>query len=84
MINLTLAQEMPIITQFETGLEFQEVQGGDTVVDGSTGLAGIKSGQKVINDGLVYQASDSALPVIVASYSSHLEVTAGRNLQLYS
>ena len=61
-----------------------EVQGGDTVVDGSTGLAGIKSGQKVINDGVVYQASDSALPVIVAAYSSHLEVTAGRNVQLYS
>jgi hypothetical protein len=57
-----------------------EVQGGDTVVDGTTGLAGIKSGQKLINDGLVYQASDSAVPVIVAAYSSHLEVTSGQNI----
>jgi hypothetical protein len=54
------------------------LQGGDTVVDGSTGLVGIKSGQKVINDGVVYQASDSCVPVIIAAYSSHLEVTAGR------
>ena len=61
-----------------------EVAGGDTVVDGSTGLVGIKSGQKVINDGVVYQASDSCVPVIIAAYSSHLEVTAGRNVQLYS
>ena len=61
-----------------------EVAGGDTVVDGSTGLVGVKSGTKVINDGLVYQSGDSCIPVIVAAYSSHLEVTAGRNIQLYS
>ena len=61
-----------------------EVQGGDTVADGSNGLAGVKSGTKVINDGLVYQSGDSCIPVIVAAYSSHLEVTAGRNVQLYS
>ena len=61
-----------------------EVQGGDTVADNTTGLAGIKSGQKVINDGLVYQSSDSCVPVIVAAYSSHLEITAGRNVNLYS
>jgi hypothetical protein len=64
-----------------------EVQGGDTVVDGTTGLAGIESGKKVINDGLVYQASDSCAPVIVTAYSSyysHLEVTAGRNVNSYS
>ena len=30
-----------------------EVSGGDTVVDGSTSLAGIKSGQKILYDGLV-------------------------------
>ena len=45
---------------------------------------GVKTDRKVINDGLVYQASDSAVPVIVAAYSSHLEVTAGRNVNLYS
>ena len=61
-----------------------EVQGGDTVADGTTGLVGVKTDRKVINDGLVYQASDSAVPVIVAAYSSHLEVTAGRNVNLYS
>ena len=61
-----------------------EVQGGDTVADGSTGLAGIKSGQKVLNDGLVCQKSDECLPVIIAAYSSHLEVTAGRNVQFFS
>jgi hypothetical protein len=61
-----------------------EIAGGDEVVNGSTGLAGIKSGQKVINDGLVYQAGDSCIPVFITAYSSHLEVTAGRNVQLYS
>ena len=61
-----------------------EVLGGDTVVDASTGLAGIKSGQKVTNDGLVCQKDDSCTPVIVAAYSSHLEITAGRNINLYS
>jgi hypothetical protein len=61
-----------------------EVQGGDTVVDGSTGLVGVKSGTKVINDGLVFQNAESCTPVIVAAYSSHLEVTSGRNIQLYS
>ena len=61
-----------------------EVQGGDTVSDGSTGLAGVKAGQKILNDGLVYQSGDSNLPVIIAAYSSHLEVTAGRNIQLFS
>ena len=61
-----------------------EVQGGDTVSDGSTGLAGVKAGQKILNDGLVYQSGDSNLPVIIAAYSSHLEVTSGRNIQLFS
>ena len=50
----------------------------------TTGLAGIKSGQKVLNDGLVCQKSDECLPVIIAAYSSHLEVTAGRNVQFFS
>jgi hypothetical protein len=61
-----------------------KVQGGDTAVDGTTSLAGIKSGQRVINDGLVYQASELCVPVLVAAYSSHLEVIAGRNVNLYS
>jgi hypothetical protein len=61
-----------------------EVAGGDTVVDGSTGLVGVKSGTKIINDGVVYQSGDCCIPVIIATYSSHLEVTAGRNVQLYS
>ena len=61
-----------------------EVIGGDTVADASTGLAGVKSGQKILNDGVVCQSGDSCLPVIIAAYSSHLEVTAGRNIQLYS
>ena len=61
-----------------------EIIGGDTVSDGSAGLAGIKSGQKILNDGLVFQKSDSCLPVVIAAYSSHLEITAGRNIQLYS
>ena len=30
-----------------------EVSGGDTVADGLTGLGGVKSGQKIKNDGLV-------------------------------
>ena len=58
-----------------------EVVGGDTVSDGSNGLAGIKSGQKILNDGLVCQSGDSCLPVVIAAYSSHLEITAGRNVQ---
>jgi len=61
-----------------------EVVGGDPVSDGTTGLVGIKSGQKILNDGTVCQSGDSCLPVIIAAYSSHLEVTAGRNVQLYS
>jgi hypothetical protein len=61
-----------------------EVIGGDTVSDGSTGLVGIKSGTKILNDGLVCQKSDECLPVIIAAYSSHLEVTAGRNVQFFS
>ena len=61
-----------------------EVIGGDTVADASTGLAGVKSGQKILNDGVVCQSGDSCLPVIIAAYSSHLEVTAGSNIQLYS
>jgi hypothetical protein len=61
-----------------------EIAGGDTVVDGSTGLVGIKTSQKVINDGVVCQKDDSCLPVVIAAYSSHLEVTAGRNIQLFS
>jgi hypothetical protein len=61
-----------------------EVQGGDAVVDLSGGLVGVKSGTKIINDGVVYQSGDSCIPVIVAAYSSHLEVTAGRNVQLFS
>jgi len=58
-----------------------EVVGGDTVSDGSNGLAGIKSGQKILNDGTVFQNGDSCLPVVIAAYSSHLEITAGRNVQ---
>ncbi len=61
-----------------------EVQGGDTVVDLSGGLIGVKTGNKVINDGVVYQSGDACTPVVIAAYSSHLEVTAGRNIQLYS
>jgi hypothetical protein len=61
-----------------------EVVGGDPVSDGTTGLVGIKSGQKILNDGTVCQSGDSCLPVIIAAYSSHLEVTAGRNIQLFS
>jgi hypothetical protein len=61
-----------------------EVVGGDPVSDGTTGLAGMKSGQKISNDGTVCQSGDSCLPVVIAAYSSHLEVTAGRNIQLYS
>ena len=61
-----------------------EVSSGDTVLDLSGGLVGVKSGTKIINDGVVYQSGDSCIPVIVAAYSSHLEVTAGRNVQLYS
>ena len=33
-----------------------EVSGGDIVADGSTGLEGVKSGQKIKNDGLVFQS----------------------------
>jgi len=58
-----------------------EVIGGDTVSDATNGLAGIKSGQKILNDGLVCQKDDSCLPVVIAAYSSHLEITAGRNVQ---
>jgi hypothetical protein len=61
-----------------------EIIGGDTVSDGSNGLAGIKSGQKILNDGLVFQKSDSCIPIVVAAYSSHLEITSGRNIQLFS
>jgi hypothetical protein len=61
-----------------------EIIGGDTVSDGSTGLVGIKSGTKILNDGVVCQKNDSCLPVVIAAYSSHLEVTAGRNIQLFS
>ena len=61
-----------------------EIIGGDTVSDGSTGLVGIKSSTKILNDGLVYQKSDLCLPVVIAAYSSHLEITAGRNIQLFS
>lgn len=62
-----------------------EVQGGDTVADiSNNAIAGIKSGQKIINDGNVFQSGDSCLPVVIAAYSSHLEVTAGRNINLYS
>jgi hypothetical protein len=61
-----------------------EVIGGDTVSDGSTGLVGIKSSTKILNDGLVYQKNDLCLPVVIAAYSSHLEITAGRNIQLFS
>jgi hypothetical protein len=57
---------------------------GDTVVDGTTGLVGIRSGSKILNDGNVFQKADSCLPVVIAAYSSHLEITAGRNIQLYS
>ena len=57
-----------------------EIIGGETVSDGSTGLAGIKSGQKILNDGTVYQSGDSCLPVVIAAYS-HLEITSGRNVQ---
>ena len=62
-----------------------EIIGGDTVADlSNNAIAGIKSGQKIINDGVVCQLSDSCLPVVIAAYSSHLEVTAGRNVDLYS
>ena len=61
-----------------------QIDGGDTVADGSNRLAGIKSGQKILNDGLVCQSGDSCLPVVVAAYSSHLEITAGRNVQPHS
>jgi hypothetical protein len=61
-----------------------EIVGGDNVSDGTTGLVGIKSGTKILNDGLVCQKNDSCLPVVIAAYSSHLEVTAGRNIQLFS
>ena len=61
-----------------------EFVGGDTVSDGTNGLVGIKSGQKILNDGLVYQSGDSCLPIVVAAYSSQLEVASGRNVQLYS
>jgi hypothetical protein len=61
-----------------------EILGGDTVSDGTTGLAGVNSGQKVLNDGLIFQKSDSCIPIVIAAYSSHLEVTAGINVQLYS
>ena len=40
--------------------------------------------KKILNDGLDCQSGDSCLPVVVAAYSSHLGVTAGRNVQLYS
>ena len=40
--------------------------------------------KKTKNDGLVCQSGDSCLPVVVASYSSHLEIASGRNVQLYS
>ena len=39
-----------------------EIVGSDTVSDGSTGLAGVKAGQKILNDGLVCQSGDSCLP----------------------
>ena len=61
-----------------------EIIGGDTVSDGTNGLAGIKSGQKILNDGVVFQKSDSCIPIVVAAYSSHLEITSGRNIQLFS
>jgi hypothetical protein len=61
-----------------------EIFGGDTVSDGTNGLAGIKSGQKILNDNTVCKSSDACLPVVIAAYSSHLEVTAGRNIQLFS
>jgi len=61
-----------------------EVVGGDTVVDGTTGLVGIRSNSKILNDGNVFQKADSCLPVVIAAYSSHLEVTSGRNIQLFS
>ena len=59
-----------------------EVAGGDTDVDISGGLVGVKSGTKETNDGLVCQKVDPCMPVVIAAYSSHLEVTAGRNVQL--
>ncbi len=61
-----------------------DVIGGDTVSNGSTGLAGIKAGQKILNNGLVFQNNDACIPIVVAAYSSHLDVTAERNIQLYS
>ena len=61
-----------------------EIIGGDTVSDGTNGLAGIKSGQKISNDGVVFQKSDSCIPFVIAAYSSHLEITSGRNIQLFS
>ena len=62
-----------------------EVIGGDTVADiSNNAIFGVKSGTKIINDGVVCQSGDSCLPVVVAAYSSHLEVTSGRNIQLFS
>jgi len=61
-----------------------EILGGDTVSDGTNGLAGIKSGQKILNDNTVFKKDDPCIPVVIAAYSSHLEVTAGRNIQLFS
>ena len=61
-----------------------QISGGDTVADGTNGLGGVKSGQKILNDGKVCQSGDFCLPVVVAVYSSHLEVTSGRNVQFYS
>ena len=61
-----------------------EIFGGDTVSDSTNGLAGIKSGQKILNDNTVFKKDDACLPVVIAAYSSHLEVTAGRNIQLFS
>ena len=61
-----------------------EVVGGDTVSDSTNGLAGIKSGQKILNDNTVFKKDDACLPVVIAAYSSHLEITSGRNIQLFS
>ena len=61
-----------------------EIFGGDTVSDSTNGLAGIKSGQKILNDNTVFKKDDPCIPVVIAAYSSHLEVTAGRNIQLFS
>ena len=48
------------------------------------GLVGVKSGPRILSDGLVYQKDDSRVPVIVAAYSFQIEVTAGRNIQEFS